>query len=637
MKHEYLTNVALEQATDDYLNFLNEAGMSGREELVPVTESLGRITAHAVYAKICAPHYIASAMDGIAISAAQSFGASETTPVRLEKKEFIRIDTGDPAPEGYDAVVMIEDVVEAENGILLYAPATPWQHIRQIGEDISAGDMILPSYTEISPSSMGAMLAGGVTNVTVMTKPIIGILPTGDEIVPPSSDPRPGEVMEFNSSIFSGMLRQWGAEPRLYPILRDEPETIRKSIKKAAGECDGLLIIAGTSAGRDDYTPAILKELGQVLYHGIAIKPGKPAVLAEIGTKPVLGVPGYPVSGIIVLEELFKPVVFRLLNKAPEKPQEITATLSKRINSSLKYNEFLRMSLSAGPQGLTAVPLKRGAGVVSSFVKADAILEIPQNSEGYESGETVNLRVLRPINSIRDTLSIIGSHDPLLDEVGDILRRESPALSVSSSHLGSMGGIMAIKRDEAILAGVHLLDTETGEYNTSYVDRYFPDGRAVLLHCVHRVQGLMVARGNPLSVREFKDIANLRFVNRQGGSGTRILCDHLIKENGLESTAINGYAREEFTHTAVAAQIAAGTSDVGLGIYSAAKLYGLDFIPICNEEYDLLLRSENFEHPLIRRFVQILQGDKLKCRLEALGGYILKEPGTIKYYKKSSS
>lgn len=630
MKRDYLTNVELDRARADYLSYLRSAGMAAREETVPVTGALGRITSGAVYAKLCSPHYNASAMDGIALAAEKTFGASETTPVCLEEKDFVRLDTGDPLPEDCDCVVMIEDVVEAENGkIKLFSPGTPWQHIRQIGEDICAGDMILPSFTEITPAAMGAMLAGGVLSVSVTARPVIGILPTGDEIVPPSENPGKGEIMEFNSAIFSGMLTQWGAVPRVLPIVRDDRALIRAAVSEALEECDGLLICAGTSAGRDDNTTGIIAELGTVVYHGIAIKPGKPAVLGAVGSKPVLGVPGYPVSGIIVLEQLFRGVVCELLKKAPAEPERVTATLSKRVNSSLKYREFVRVRLSGGENGLTAVPLSRGAGVVTSFVKADAMLDVPQNSEGCEAGDTVTVELLKPLASVRGTLSVVGSHDPLIDEAADILRRSDISMTVASSHVGSMGGVMAIKKGEAMLAGVHLLDPATGEYNKSYVRRYFPEGGAVLLRCVGRTQGLMVRPGNPLGIKEFADIQHLRYVNRQGGSGTRILCDHLIKQGGMEPDRINGYTREEFTHTAVAAQIAAGTADAGLGIYSAAKLYGLDFIPICTEEYDLLTRAEYLENKAVRRFIEVLGSDELARRLKELGGYDLTAPGQV--------
>ena len=307
----------------------------------------------------------------------------------------------------------------------------------------------------------------------------------------------------------------------------------------------------------------------------------------------------------------------------------LPAKLGKRVNSSLKYREFLRVKLSGSPQSLTAVPLNSGAGVVTSFVKADAILDIPQNTEGYDAGEPVNVRLLKPLSQIQNTLTIVGSHDPLLDEAADILRREDPGLYVSSSHVGSMGGLFAVKRSEAMLAGIHLLDSSTGTYNKSYVNKYFSFGEAVLLRGVGRVQGLMTTCGNPLNIKDFSDISRLRYVNRQGGSGTRLLCDHLIKENRLEASLISGYTREEFTHTAVAAQIAAGTADAGLGIYSAAKLYGLDFIPICTEEYDLLLRTESLEIPLVKRFLEVLAGKEFRERLLSLGGYTLDSPGSV--------
>jgi len=627
MKYEYLTNIPLAQAQEDYIGFLKNAGMECREETIPVQQALGRITAKAVYANLCAPHYVASAMDGIAITASKTFGATETTPVTLAPEDYVQVDTGDPIPDDCDAVVMIEDVVSAENGVKLYAAAIPWQHIRQIGEDICAGDMLLPSYTEITPAAMGAMLAGGVFELPVLKKPVVGILPTGDEIVLPMPNPAPGDIMEFNSTIFSGMLTQWGAEPRVYPIVKDNKEALSAAISSAIEECDCLLIGAGTSAGRDDYTTTLLNTLGEVLYHGIAIKPGKPAVLARIGAKPVMGIPGYPVSGIVVLEQLLKPVVYALLHQPlPEEPL-VQAKLSKRVTSSLKYREYLRARLSTGPDGMCAVPLNRGAGVVTSFVKADALVDIPQNAEGYEAGDVVTLKLLRPMQEIQNTISIVGSHDPLLDEAGDILRRQTPGLAIASSHVGSMGGILAIRRGEAMMAGIHLLDPATGEYNKSYVQRYFPDRNVTLVRAVGRVQGILTAPGNPHKIEQFSDIVGLRYVNRQGGSGTRILCDHLVQKNGLRPEEINGYTREEFTHTAVAAQIAQGSADAGLGIYAAARLYGLDFIPICNEEYDLLIHNDCLHTPLMQRFLDILKSEDFCRRLAALGGYVIEDIG----------
>lgn len=633
MKHNYLTNIPLEQAVSDYLAALEGAGMASRTETVSVTEALGRITARAVYAAICSPHYHASAMDGIALDAKLTFGASETTPVTLTAGQFVPVDTGDPVPEGCDAVVMIEDVVEVGGSIQLHAPAAPWQHIRQIGEDICAGDMILPSFVEVTPAAMGAMLAGGVGSIEVLCRPVVGILPTGDEVVLPSDHPAPGEVMEFNSAIFSGMLTRWGAQPRVYPIVKDDKELLRAAITQAIGECDALLIGAGTSAGRDDYTVSLLRELGEVVHHGIAIKPGKPAVLGRIGAKPVLGVPGYPVSGILVLESIFAPVLQRLLHQYSQSDSALQVKVARQLNSSLKYREFVRARLGVGADGVpVAVPLNRGAGVVTSFVKADAILDIPQDSEGVEQGGTCTAHLLVPPERIQNSLSIVGSHDPLLDEAADLLRRADPRFFVSSTHVGSMGAISAVKRGEAVMGGIHLLDEATGTYNLPQLRRSFPKGGVALVECVGRTQGLLVAPGNPLGIRTLEDVIRLglRYVNRQGGAGTRLLCDYLLKQAGHSPADLNGYGREEFTHTAVAAQIAAGTADAGLGIYSAAKLYGLDFVPVCEETYDLLIRADALNSPQVQAFLAVLKGDAFRARLEALGGYRLDRPGHIK-------
>lgn len=598
MKYEYLTNEDLDIAVESYITALKAEGLTPVSETIPVFEASGRVTAEAVYAHICAPHYNASAMDGIALMANVTFGATETTPVRLDASQFIQVDTGDPMPEGTDAVVMIEDVVRDGDDVLLYGVAVPWQHVRQVGEDVCAGDMILPSYTVITPAALGAMLAGGVMEVSVVKPPVVGIIPTGDEIVAPCTDPKPGDIIEFNSTIFSGILSSWGAVPKTYPIVKDIKEDIINTMKKAVEECDAVIINAGSSAGRDDYSSLAVSTVGTMLYHGIAIKPGKPAILGYAGKKPILGVPGYPVSGIIVLDQIMRPVIEVMTGRNLHQQAEIEATLGRVMTSPLKYREFVRVRLGVDDKGgYIATPLSRGAGVVTSFVKADGIIDVPQDCEGYEAGDKVRVTLLRPIQDLNNTLTIIGSHDPLIDEVADILKRQNPDSVVSSSHVGSMGAIMAVKRGEAQMGAIHLLDEATGEYNTSFVAKYFKDGGVKLEKGVKRVQGIMVAKGNPKGIKEFKDMArdDVSYVNRQKGAGTRILCDYLIKKNGMNAADIYGYEREEFTHTSVAAQIASGTADAGLGIYSAAKTYDLDFIPICNEEYDLLIDEKAYD------------------------------------------
>jgi putative molybdopterin biosynthesis protein len=632
MGFEYLTNVPLSKAREEYIALLVKNGMTPSAETIPVRAAAGRITAGPVYARISSPHYNASAMDGIALNAALTYGTTETTPVFLTKDQFVTVDTGDALPPGCDTVVMIEDVIEEDGGVRLYQAAAPWQHIRQIGEDICAGEMLLPSFSEISPSAIGALIAGGVLEVSVIKSPVVGIIPTGDEIVSAADNPKEGEIPEFNSAIFAAMLREWGAEPVVFPIVKDKLPLIKEALSSALSQCDVVLINAGSSAGREDFSTQAIREVGEVLYHGLAIKPGKPAILGYQGKKPVLGVPGYPVSGIIVIEELLRPILEVLTKRKAYNVHYEEAVLSKAVISSLKYEEFVRVRLGYVQGRLIASPLNRGSGVVSSFMKADGILNIPQGLEGYESGAAVKVRLLRPVGELKNNLVAIGSHDPLLDEISDLMRTFWGDLSMSSAHVGSMGGIMSVRRGEAHIAGTHLLDEKTGQYNTAFIRKYFPNGGVRLVECVRRVQGLMVPKGNPKKLTGITDLIQpgLRYVNRQKGSGTRVLCDYLCKKEKLDTSAIYGYEREEFTHTAVAALIAADSADAGLGIYSAAKLYDLDFIPICDEQYDLLVPDYAWDTPLMNKLLEVLQSDAFRTRLEELGGYSLDKPGTVR-------
>ena len=632
MGFAYLTNVPLEQARREYLELLEHQGFEPQTQVIPVYESCGRVTAEAVYAHICAPHYTASAMDGVAVCARDTFGATETTPVTLHPEQFTVLDTGDPVPEGRDAVIMVEDLVKNEDGsITIHAAAAPWQHIRQIGEDVCAGEMILPGHMTVTPAAIGAMIAGGVLELRVIRRPVVGIIPTGDEIIPPCTDPRPGDILEFNGSIFSAMVRQWGAEPVVYPIVPDDFDRIKAMVEKASDQCDMVILNAGSSAGREDFSAQVIRQLGQVLYHGIAIKPGKPAILGCRGKTAILGVPGYPVSGIIVIEQFLKPLIEHWLKTAAQPEHYAQATLTRPVVSGLKYQEFVRVRMGAVGGRLMASPLSRGSGVVSSFMKADGILEVPQGLEGYEAGEEVTLRLLSPMEKLRNTLVVIGSHDPLLDELADMLHLGDPRLYMSSSHVGSMGGIMAIRRGEAHMAGCHLLDTADGTYNRSFIRKYFSKGDVKLVSCVGRQQGLMVARGNPLNICSFADISRqgIRYVNRQKGSGTRILTDYLCSREKVEPSDVYGYTREELTHTSVAAQIACGSADVGMGIYSAAKLYDLDFIPICIEEYDLIIPDHAWDSPMVQQLLTILRSDAFREKILSMGGYTADHPGQV--------
>lgn len=633
MKYEYLTNTPLDEAVKVFLSSLKKAGMKSKTEEIDVRHSLGRVSACAVYAKRCSPHYCASAMDGVALKAEITFGANEATPVTLSSSDYIPVDTGDELPQGCDSVVMIENVIEQGGGkISLYSPAVPWQNVRQIGEDICMGDMIIPSFTKITPSVIGALLAGGVFTAQVIKKPVFAIIPTGDEIVAAEQELSGGDIPEFNSAIFSAMLEEWGALTVIYPIVSDRRDCIEAAIKKAALECDGIIVIAGSSAGREDYTFSALENVGTAVLHGIAIKPGKPAILGNVGSAPFIGIPGYPVSGIIVMEEIVRPVVSILTCLPGENAEVVRAKVSRKINSSLKYREYIRTRLCIVEKNTVAVPMNRGAGIVTGFAKASGIITVAQDSEGVEEGSSTQVRLLRPLSEIESSVCVIGSHDPILDEISDLLKRRHLNLNVVSAHVGSMGGIMALVRKEAHLCGIHLLDESDGVYNISYIKKYFPQGGVVLIRGVGRLQGIMVGQGNPKKIAGLKDIAQrkLSYINRQKGSGTRILLDYLLKTSEISSDDICGYLREEYTHTGVAAIIAKGSADAGLGIYSAARIYNLDFIPLWNEEYDFLVSESAVEQENVKRFLEILKSGELKQRLEKMGGYTFNGIGRIK-------
>jgi len=476
------------------------------------------------------------------------------------------------------------------------------------------------------------MIAGGVSEVLVVSRPVVGIIPVGNKLVPPATDPKEGDVLEVNSAIFTAMLRDWGADAVTYPIVSEDVAVIRAALETALEECDVALLYAGYSSDGEDYTAEAISGVGKVLFNGLAIKPGKPAILGHSGAKPVIGVPGYPVSGIIVIEQLLKPVIESLSRSSQGADRCADAVLSKAVVSSPEYQEFIRVRMGFVGERLIASPLGRGSGIVTSFMKADGIIEAPQGVSGYDSGTSVSVRLLRSEDELRRSLVVIGSHDPLLDELAELLRKEYGDISLGSAHVGSMGGLIAVRKGQAHIAGLHLLDEQTGWYNASFVRKVMPKGGVRLVECVMRMQGLILRKGNPLRIAGVADLARggLRYVNRQKGSGTRILIDHMCSMNGIDTSEIYGYDREEFTHTSVAALIAAGSADVGLGVYSAAKLYDLDFVPVCQEHYDLLIPDHAWDLSMVQKLLCVLKSDAFRQRLEAMGGYAVDKPGAIR-------
>jgi putative molybdopterin biosynthesis protein len=632
MQNVYLSNYVLEEALQIYLEKLEP--LNTETEIINTEDANGRVTVKAVFAYLSSPQYNSSAMDGIACKSERTFEASDRNHIILEEKtDYIVVDTGDPIPNQFDCVIMVEDLIKVdENHVKIIQSAAPWQNIRPLGEDIVENQLIVPSKHKIRPVDIGALIAGGANTIEVYKKPLVGIIPTGTEIVEPGTELKIGDIIDFNSRTFKALVSDWGGLPHRYAIVKDDYELIKQSVLKAVEENDVVLISAGSSAGREDYTASIIRELGEIIIHGVAIKPGKPVVMGIIKGKPIIGIPGFPVSAFFIMDEVVKPIIYGFQGLETEPKKMIAATLTKRCMSSLKYLEFVRVKLGYIGGKYVATPLLRGAGNTMSLVNADGVLEIDQSIEGIEAGTEVSIRLLTSEDKIKNTLLCIGSHDPIIDIAADIMHSRNKKYFLASSNVGSTGGLMALKTGETHMAPTHLLDMETGEYNVSYIKKYLPDKKIALVKCVNRIQGFMVEEGNPKNITKFEDLKrkDIKFVNRQRGSGTRLLLDYNLNNLNIDINNINGYYREEFTHLAVAAAVAAGDADVGLGVYSAAKMMGLSFIPVCNEEYDLAIPEEYLKLDIINQFIETIKSDEFKAKLDELGGYDYSDTGAIR-------
>lgn len=635
----YLENLPLDKAIERWRSKLEENNALSplAEEKIPVEESQGRITAEAVIAKISSPFYHACAMDGVAVRFKDTIGASETKPKILKIGEnAVYVDTGDPIPEGFDAVIMIEDVnvVRTQNSELIeiIESVTPWRNVRTIGEDIVATELILPENHCIRPQDISAMLAGGVTEVSVRGKPKVAILPTGTELIEPGTPIKKGNIIEFNSRLLGGMVKELGGEPLRSSPLPDDYNLIKKALLTCSGEADIIIINAGASAGSEDYTTHVIAELGEVFVHGVNIKPGKPVILGMVNKKPVVGIPGYPVSAFITFNLFVKPIIYKLQGIEPPEPQRIKARLSRQVASSLGQEEFLRVKLGCVGENIIATPIHRGAGALMSLVRADGILRIPALSEGVAVGLVVDVELLRSRSEIENTIVCIGSHDNTLDVLSNSLRKRFPMLSLSSAHVGSLGGLMAIEKGEAHLAGTHLLDGETGEYNTPFIMRLLPEKKVILINLVYREQGLLVPKGNPKNIKGFKDLLrdDVIFINRQAGSGTRLLTDKHLRELGIDQKNVKGYTHEEYTHMGVASAVLTGIADTGLAILASARALDLDFIPLAKERYDLAIPEEFYGIDMMQKLLSIIRGDKeFREHVLSLGGYDITDMGKV--------
>ncbi len=636
-RNVYLKKKTLEEAREILFQQFPVFGLSG-SEMASVPQAVGRVLAKPVFARLSSPNFHASAMDGIAVKAETTFGANETRPKELIiSKDAFYVNTGHVMPENTDAVIMIEYImIKDENRVVIEAPAFPWQNVRKMGEDIVATELLFPQNHVITPYCVGALLSAGIFSVAVRKKPSILIIPTGSELVDwrdfDLDQLKPGEVLESNSYVIGSLVESCGGMFSHHDKVMDDAQKIKRAVLGAAGsDFQMVLIIGGSSAGSEDYAKKVITDLGEVLVHGVTMMPGKPVIIGEIEGKPVFGIPGYPVSAIIAFEQFVRPLIYSMLGQPDTERTTVEVKPTRKIASKLGVEEFLRVKLGEVSKRVVATPLPRGAGCITSITEADGIIRIPNHMEGLKDNEPVFAELLRPLSLIQNTIVVVGSHDNTLDVLADQLKARQGNLTLSSSHVGSMGGLMAIKKGVCHLAGSHLLDTEDGSYNISYIKRYIPEEKVNLVNLVIRDQGLIIQPNNPKQIKGIEDLGrnDIGFINRQGGSGTRILLDYKLKQLGIDPESINGYEDEEFTHMAVAVAVLSGMVDVGLGIYAAAKALNLDFIPVVTEQYDLVIPEIYFDSENIQILLETINGTDFKKRVQALGGYSTEKTGTV--------
>jgi putative molybdopterin biosynthesis protein len=638
----YLDDIPLPEAFERFRDALEAAGLNGplESETVPLELALGRVTAEAVWAKRSSPHYHAAAMDGYALSAADTDGASDRDPVDLSVESQAKyVDTGDAMPSWADAVIPIELVEPIPlnsdlrdcDAIRIRSAVSPWSHVRLMGEDMVATELVLAAGHVLEPIDLGAIAACGHDRVCLWRQPRVAILPTGSELVPRGMPAKAGEIVEFNSLVLSGQVQTWGGEPTCFPIIADDRKKLKKALARASKDHDLVLVIAGSSAGSEDFTASAIADLGQVLVHGIAVRPGHPVILGiltDVASKekedrfvPVIGVPGYPVSAALTGEIFVEPLLARWTGHLPTKRPTLEAIITRKVHSTPGDDEYLRVTVGRVGERLIAAPLTRGAGVVTSLVRADGIVIIPSGVQGLQAGETVHVRLYRTLDEIERTILILGSHDLCIDLLAQFIAFKGAR--ISSANLGSLGGLIALRRGEAHLAGSHLLDPESGEYNLTYIEKYLPEIETVVLGLVYRQQGLIVERDNPLGIQNLDDLAreDVRFINRQRGSGTRILLDYHLESQGISAETIRGYDQEAITHLAVAASVASGRANCGLGIHAAAAALELDFIPLFQERYDLIIPKIHFQDPKLQPLLELLNESAFKQAVAELPGY----------------
>lgn len=630
-RKEFHTLVSLEDARKALLPFYRR-----EVEQVPLSECYGRVLARNVYSKVDVPGFDRASMDGYAVKAKDTWGADEEEPkslkiagvihagrqpsVAVEPGTAVEIATGAVMPRGANAVVMVEHTDTAGEIVNVRKPVSPGENVMHTGADVMMGELVLREGTRLTPREISVIAAVGLSVVSVYRRPRVGIISTGDEIAAPGTALKPGQIYDVNAYAVGAGVLEDGGVPVYLGIVRDEPQAFREALAAASQKVDVILTSGSTSAGASDMMSGTVTGMGRVLVHGIKIKPGKPTIIGEAGGRPFIGLPGYPSSALTIFNEVAAPLIRYMAGLREADLPRVGARMAVRARSEGGREVLQPVGIIRSADGsLAAYPIEKGSGAVTSLLDADGYVEIGEHTHVLEEGEPVEVTLFSDKIAFPDLL-IIGSHCLGIDIITEMMAAKG--YSVRSINVGSAGGLRAIRKGIADVAGVHLLD-ESGVYNRPFLAGIDGD----LVKGYVREQGIILPKGNPLKIQGIADLIGKRIINRTAGSGTRTLLDLELKKLAAERhvpvdeiiEAIEGYDVEAKTHSAVASAIMTGKADAGLGIRIVADQNGLDFVPLRNEEYDFVIRREQADKPAVKAFLEILRSDEFRSRLKTLG------------------